>query len=87
MGIEPTKPYLYKASPILKTADDESQPTSTPIVSDSVPIDWRAYWRKAWPDAPEMANGLADVLTAWASLPESIRASITALIRASNRSE
>ena len=79
MGIEPTTSRANDPSTALKAAGATAQPAQQQALTDNAESHWWTHWRKAVRESPE----LADVLTAWPTLPAAVRAGIVAMVRAS----
>ena len=79
MGIEPTTSRANDPSTALKAAGAIAEPAQQQALTGDAESHWWTHWRKAVQESPE----LADVLTAWPTLPEAVRAGIVAMVRAS----
>ena len=56
-----------------------AQAVEPQALTDSAQSHWPTHWWKALQNHPE----LADILTAWATLPETVKAGILAIVQAS----
>ena len=79
MGIEPTTSRVNDPSAALKAAGAIAEPAQQQALADDAESHWWTHWRKAVQESPE----LADVLTAWPTLPPAVRAGVVGMVRAS----